>query len=69
MPDLIYYCKQEDNTCNKKEECKRYMECTADKPQATLYKVSCTERNSYLLYMKHTLILQEENNNGQDSDS
>ena len=45
------------------------MECTADKPQATLYKVSCTERNSYLLYMKHTPILQEENNNGQDSDS
>lgn len=69
MPDLIYYCKQENNTCNKKEECKRYMECTKEKPQTTLYKVSCTEKNNYLLYMKYMPILQEETENEQDSDS
>lgn len=63
MPDLIYYCKQENNTCNKKEECKRYMECTADKPQATLFKVSCTEDNNYLLFMKH----QEEINKVEEN--
>ena len=63
MSDLIYYCKQDDNnTCSKKEECKRYMECTVEKPQATLYKISCTEDNNFLLFIKYKPILQEEAN-------
>ena len=47
----IYYCTQENNTCPKKEECKRYIEAEG-KNHATLFKVSCTEKNNYVLFMK-----------------
>ena len=66
MPDLIYYCRQEENTCPRKEECRRYMECTQDKSQATLFKVSCTENNNYVLFIQHK---QEENINEQNPET
>ena len=52
MPDLIYYCTQENNTCPKKEECKRFVNAEG-KNNATLFKVSCTENNDYLLFIKY----------------
>ena len=51
MSDLIYYCTQDNNTCPKKEECKRYVEVEG-KNHATLFKVACTENNNYVLFMK-----------------
>lgn len=47
----IYYCTQENNTCLKKDNCKRYVEAN-DKPNATLFKVACTEDNNYILFIK-----------------
>ena len=52
MSDLIYYCTQENNTCPKKENCKRYVEVEG-KNHATLFKVACTEDNNYVLFIKH----------------
>jgi hypothetical protein len=47
----IYYCTQENNTCLKKDDCKRYVESDG-KPNATLFKVACTEDNNYILFIK-----------------
>ena len=48
----LYYCIQENNTCPKKEDCKRYME-SENKNKATLFKMACTENNDYVLFMKY----------------
>lgn len=53
MAELVYYCKKENNTCPKREECKRYMEADDKECVSTLFKFSCTENNNFLLYMKH----------------
>lgn len=53
MAELIYYCKKENNTCPKREECKRYMEADGKECVTTLFKLSCTENNNFLLYMKY----------------
>ena len=52
MADLIYYCTKENNTCIKKEDCKRYVDAE-NKNHATLFKVSCTEDNDYVLFINH----------------
>lgn len=62
MASLIYFCTQENNTCPKKEECKRYMDLKEDDCHATLFKVSCTEDNDYILFMKHEKIKEEGEN-------
>ena len=46
----IYYCKQENNTCPKRESCKRYL--SEDPCRATLFKAACTEDNGYILFIK-----------------
>ena len=53
MTDSIYFCVQDNNICTKKEECKRYVESSEDKNKATLFKASCTEENSYQLFIKY----------------
>ena len=53
MSDLIYFCVQEDNDCNKKEDCKRYVKSSDDKNKATLFKVACTKENDYQLFIKN----------------
>lgn len=63
MSDSIYYCTQLNNTCVKKEECKRYVECE-NHNHATLFKAACTENNSYLLFIKCD---KEKENNGEQS--
>ena len=52
MSNLIYYCTQENNTCPKKETCKRYMNAEG-KNHTTLFKVACTENNNYVLFMEY----------------
>lgn len=47
----IYYCTKENNTCPKKESCKRYIEAD-NNPCITLFKMMCTKDNNYLLYIK-----------------
>lgn len=45
MSDYIYYCSNnENNDCQKKNECKRFVNAK-DQCVATLYKSSCTEDN------------------------
>lgn len=48
----LYFCKQENNTCPRKEECKRYMEAENENC-ATLFKAACTEDNNYVLFIKY----------------
>ena len=48
----LYYCTNENNTCPKKEDCKRYVEAENNNT-ATLFKMACTEHNDYVLFMKH----------------
>ena len=57
----IYYCTKENNTCIKKEECKRYINKEND-IAATLYKAACTDQNNYLLFIKSE---NNENDNGR----
>ena len=52
MADLIYFCTKENNTCTKKDECKRYVENSENKNSATLFKLSCTEKNNHVLFIK-----------------
>lgn len=50
----IYYCVNENNKCEKKETCRRYLH-VSDNNAATLFKNACTENNNYLLYIKETI--------------
>ena len=63
MFDNIYYCRNENNTCSKKDECLRYTDA-ANQPVATLFKQACTETNQYQLFIKK----EEETNNGSAED-
>ena len=51
MFDNIYYCKNENNICLKKDKCLRYIDAV-DQPAATLYKRACTEDNQYQLFIR-----------------
>lgn len=51
MAELVYYCAKENNTCPKKEECKRCLESDDKSCKSTLYKVACTEKNNYVLFI------------------
>ena len=52
MTELIYYCTKENNDCPKKDECKRYIESDDKICRTTLFKVSCTENNGHVLFIK-----------------
>lgn len=47
----IYYCTKENNICEKRETCMRYLE-SKDKNKTTLFKQMCTNENNYILYVK-----------------
>ena len=51
MFDNIYYCKNENNTCSKKDECLRYINAN-NQPSATLFKQACTVSNQYQLFIQ-----------------
>ena len=51
--DYIYYCSNnEDNDCQKKNECKRFVNAK-DQCVTTLYKSSCTEDNKHILFIQY----------------
>ncbi len=52
MPDGLYYCTQENNTCPKRETCKRYIN-PEDQCNTTLFKMLCTEDNDYILFIEY----------------
>ena len=62
MYDNIYYCRNDDNTCEKKDTCLRYLNA-ADHPAATLFKASCTLNNEYLLYINKDKIIKKGDEN------
>lgn len=51
MPDSLYYCTQENNTCHKKENCKRYLQAK-DNACTTLFKLVCNKDNNYILFIE-----------------
>lgn len=61
MPDGLYYCTNENNTCPKRDDCKRFLDsfnnqnCTA-----TLFKVACTQDNKYVLFLSKNKEPQKE---------
>ena len=65
MSDSIYYCKKENNTCNIKDTCKRYLEADGN-CVATLYKMMCTDKNNHILYIKGELKTQEDTNDNPE---
>ena len=62
MPDSLYYCTQINNTCSKKESCKRYIQAE-NNVNATLFKVACNESNDYILFIEHKEENKEEGEN------
>ena len=59
MPDALYYCAQENNTCVKRESCKRYIN-SENQCCATLFKNACNENNEYILFIENDSPAQEE---------
>ena len=51
MITKYYCCNQEENPCEKKEQCERFINAT-ENPSATLYKCACTEENEWILFIK-----------------
>ena len=69
--DSLYFCKNDDNTCDLKESCRRFLEAEGQMT-ATLFKAACTKNNNYVLYIKKEG--EEENyaksrNTGESADS
>ena len=61
MSDVIYYCENKDNDCQKREECKRFLDADRHMMKATLYKNACRDWNDYVLFSKHvTDVVKEE---------
>ena len=60
MADALYYCTRNNNTCSKKETCKRYIEANGNS-NATLFKNACIENNNYVLYIESEKENSEEN--------
>ena len=50
--DGLYYCTPMNNTCNKKDTCKRYVHAE-NNVCTTLFKMMCNETNNYILYIEH----------------
>lgn len=61
MEDSLYYCTQENNTCPRRESCKRYI--SEDQCRATLFKAACTEDNNYVLFIK----IEDSSKEGEES--
>ena len=58
----LYFCTQENNTCPKKESCKRYIN-TENEVHTTLFNTACTNKNNYVLF------IQTENKEETNNDS
>lgn len=51
MYKSIYYCTKENNNCDCKDKCERYVNCTKETSNTTLYKYSCTKNNNHILFI------------------
>jgi hypothetical protein len=60
MPSTLYFCTQDNNTCPKKESCKRYINIE-NEVHATLFNTACTADNNYVLFIQAE---KEVTNNG-----
>lgn len=57
-----YMCTQDNNVCDKKENCIRYLQANnTDEVHTTLFKQACTESNNWILYIEQP---KEEEKNG-----
>ena len=68
MPDLIYYCTKENNNCPQRNDCERYLNSDSHASKATLFKNSCTDDNSRILFIKAEYINEPDNNDTKDGD-
>ena len=68
MPDLIYYCTKENNDCQKRNECERYLNSDSHTNKTTLFKSACTDSNNRILFIKAEYINEPDNNNTKDGD-
>lgn len=71
MYDNIYYCRNAENTCSKKDSCLRYLDAK-NNPVSTLFKYACTEKNNYVLYIHKDVEIKAaegENANGSENNS
>lgn len=69
MADKIYYCIKENNTCPKRNTCKRYADSDLHDSKTTLFKNMCTEENKRILFIKAEHIDKANNVNLKDGDS
>lgn len=60
--DSLYFCKNDGNTCDLKESCRRFLEAEGQ-AAATLFKAACTKNNNYVLYIQK----EGEEKNGPES--
>lgn len=68
MSDLIYYCTKENNDCSRRNECERYLNSDSHTSKTTLFKNSCTDNNSRILFIKAEYINEPDNNDTKDGD-
>ena len=68
MLDTIYYCTKENNDCSRRNECERYLNSDLHTNKTTLFKNSCTDDNSRILFIKAEHIDAPANNNTKESD-
>lgn len=52
MNNGIYCCTNENNSCEKREECMRYIHAKDSPIQATLFKSMCVKSNGYILFIQ-----------------
>ena len=69
MPDLIYYCTKENNDCQKRNECERYLNSDSHTNKTTLFKSVCTDSNNRILFIKAEYINEPDNNDTKEDDS
>lgn len=66
MP-AYYCCSKEDNTCELKDTCERYL---TDDVGTTLFKAACIDKNGHVLYMeKKEELTNGTEGNGEPSES
>lgn len=66
MVDLIYYCVKENNSCPKRNQCKRYLDSDSHKCKSTLYKNACTDDNNRILFIEIENISTDDNTKEDD---
>lgn len=69
MLDTIYYCSKENNDCSRRNECERYLNSDSHTSKTTLFKNSCTDDNSRILFIKVEYANEPNDNTEKEDDS